>query len=199
VTSVEEAAAIVEAGGLVVVPTETVYGLAGKPVPEVVARIVDVKQRAADRPIQLLVPHISWLDMIAEVSDDGRKVGAAFWPGPLTLVVNALDDAPEAVVSNGTIGIRVPAHPIVLELLARCGPLAATSANLSGQPTPSTIEEIREIFGDLADGYLDGGPADSGLGSTVVDLTTVAPTLVREGPISAEMLRTVLGDGFERV
>ena len=123
-TTIDDAVRAVEEGGLVVVPTETVYGIAGKPDADVIARIIAVKQRPADKSIQLLVPGAEWLDRIAFASSDTRLLAAAFWPGPLTLVVSARGDAPSAVVSNGTIGVRVPAHPIALELLARCGPLA---------------------------------------------------------------------------
>jgi tRNA threonylcarbamoyl adenosine modification protein (Sua5/YciO/YrdC/YwlC family) len=195
-TSVADAARIVDGGGLVVVPTETVYGIVGKPEPDVVARIVEVKQRPAERSIQLLVPGAEWLDRVSLPSSDARLLAAAFWPGPLTLVVWARADAPSAIVSadasGGTIGVRVPAHPIALELLARCGPLAASSANRSGEDTPPTVHGVRELFTTSVDAYLDGGPAP-GTGSTVVDVTTERVSVLREGPVSFEMLRSVLG------
>jgi L-threonylcarbamoyladenylate synthase len=111
---IDDAVRVVTDGGLVVVPTETVYGIAGKPEPSVVDRIFEVKQRPPEKSIQLLVPTAEWLDRIAEPSADARLLGEMFWPGPLTLVVTPRDDAPSAVVFNGTIGVRVPAHPIAL-------------------------------------------------------------------------------------
>lgn len=195
-TSVDEAAAVVDRGGLVVVPTETVYGIACKPGREPISRIFAAKQRPEERSIQLLVPGAEWLDRLAHPSADARMLAATFWPGPLTMVVWARAAAPPAVVWERTIGVRVPAHPMALDLLARCGPLAASSANLSGEPTPRTVHEIRDVFGDLVDAYLDGGPVEQS-GSTVVDLTTDPPVLQREGPITVGMLRPVLGNRFE--
>ncbi len=197
---IDQAAAIVDRDGLVVVPTETVYGLAGKPTPEIVERIFELKRRPAGKPMQLLIPEALWLERLGAPSDAARTLAAAFWPGPLTLVVVANDEAPSALTSDGAIGLRVPAHPIALELLARCGPLAASSANESGQPTPSTIEEVREIFGAGVDGYLEGGGFDAsadGRGSTVVDLTTSRPNVLREGSISAREVLRLLGARFD--
>jgi L-threonylcarbamoyladenylate synthase len=191
-TTIDDAVRVVESGGLVVVPTETVYGIAGKPEAGVVARIFDVKQRPAEKSIQLLVPGAEWLDRVAYASSGARSLAAAFWPGPLTLVVMARDDAPSAVVANGTIGVRVPAHPVALELLARCGPLAASSANLSGRATPPTAGGVRDVFGDAINVYLDGGPV-TGTGSTVVGATSEGVDVLREGPITSEALGSVLG------
>lgn len=179
-TSVEEAVAIVDRGGVVVVPTETVYGLACRP--ENVAKIAELKQRSVERSVQLLVPGAEWLTRVGRPNELALALADAFWPGPLTLVVHSSADAPRALVFDGTIGVRVPAHPIAMELLALCGPLAASSANETGKPTPSTVLEIRSIFGPRADGYLDGGEI-SGSGSTVIDATDDIPVLLREGPI----------------
>ena len=201
-TAVDGAAAVVARGGLVVVPTETVYGIAGRPDPDVVDRIFEVKHRPPEKSVQLLVPGAEWLDAVAHPSSDARLLAVAFWPGPLTLVTWARDDAPPAVVASTgagrTIGVRVPAHPLALELLARCGPLVASSANRSGEPTPPTVDGVRGVFGDEVDAYLDGGPAP-GSGSTVVDVTNERASLLREGPVTADMLRSVLGGRFEGV
>lgn len=116
-------------------------------------------------------------------SPDAAALAEAFWPGPLTLVVAASDVAPGALAPDGTIGVRVPGHAIALDLLSRTGPLAASSANRSGEPTPATIAEIQAVFGDAVDGYLDGGTIE-GTGSTVVDLTGSKPKVLRSGPIS---------------
>ncbi len=197
-SSLDHAARVVESGGLVVIPTETVYGIAGKPDAAVIARIFEVKRRPEEKSIQLLVPGTEWLDRVAHPSADARLLAAAFWPGPLTLVVWARADAPRAIVDVGTIGVRMPAHPIALELLARCGPLAASSANRSGEDAPPTVHGVRELFAASIDAYLDGGPAP-GSGSTVVDMTTEPIDVLREGPIGVEMLKSVLGSRFEDV
>jgi L-threonylcarbamoyladenylate synthase len=196
-TSVDEAAAIVDRGGVIVVPTETVYGLAGKPVAEVVERILRIKERPVEKSIQLLLAGAEWMERVAQTSTAADALARAFWPGPLTLVLHAADDAPPALVSDETIGVRVPAHPTVLELLGRCGPLAASSANPSGLPTAPTVGDIRRIFGDRVDGYLDGGRI-AGTGSTVVDLTTDPANVLRVGPIGLNDLRSVTGGRFER-
>jgi L-threonylcarbamoyladenylate synthase len=198
-TSLDDAVAILDRGGIVVIPTETVYGIAGRPHPDVVARIFAVKQRPPDRSMQLLVPGAEWLDRIADPSSDARLLAGTFWPGPLTLVVRALGDAPPAVVSEtGTIGLRVPANPIALGLLGRCGPLAASSANRSGEDTPPIVDGVLALFGDAVDGYVDGG-ISSASGSTVLDVTGRRARVLREGPITAQMLSDLLGSRFEGV
>lgn len=192
-SSVDDAAAIVERGGVVVVPTETVYGLACRP--EHVARIAELKRRPIERSVQLLVPGAEWLPRVGRPNDVALALADAFWPGPLTLVVPAADDAPAALVFDGTIGVRVPAHPIALGLLARCGPLAASSANETGRPTPSTVQDVRSVFGSGADGYLDGGVI-VGAGSTVIDATDDVPRVLREGPIMRSDVERVAASGF---
>lgn len=197
-SAIDDAARAIADGGLVVVPTETVYGIVAKPEPDTVARIFALKDRPQDKSIQLLVPGAEWLDRVGHPSADARLLGAAFWPGPLTLVVWARTDAPPGVVFERTIGVRVPAHPIAQDLLARCGPLAASSANASGEPTPPTVDGVRSVFGAAVQMYLDGGPAP-GTGSTVLDVTGERAVVLREGPITAEMLKGVLGGRFEGV
>ena len=164
-------------------PTETVYGLAVRPYADGVAKIFEIKRRPREKSVQLLVPDTTWLERLAVPTAEAAALADAFWPGPLTLVLPASAQAPGAVVADGTIGVRVPNHPIALEVLRRVGPLAASSANLSGEPAPTTADDIRSIFGDLVDAYLDGGTI-VGTGSTVVDLTRSAIRVLREGPIS---------------
>ena len=192
-TSVDDAVAIVERGGVVVVPTETVYGLACRP--EHVAKIAQLKLRPVERSVQLLVPGAEWLSRVGHPNGVALALADAFWPGPLTLVVPAADDAPPTLVFDGTIGVRVPAHPIALELLARCGALAASSANETGEPTPSSVQEIRSIFGPRADGYLDGGEI-TGSGSTVIDVSGDALVVLREGPIMRSDIERIAEGGF---
>jgi tRNA threonylcarbamoyl adenosine modification protein (Sua5/YciO/YrdC/YwlC family) len=133
--------------------------------------------------VQLLIGDASWLDRVARDFDDARALARAFWPGPLTLVVPASQDAPATLSADGTIGVRVPDHPLALEVLERTGPLAASSANRSGSPTPSTLAEIAGVFGDEVGALLDGGEI-AGTGSTVLDLTGGEPRLLRRGPVS---------------
>ena len=191
-SSVDVAAAIVRRGGIVVVPTETVYGLACRP--ERVAKIAELKGRVVERSVQLLVPGAEWLSRVGRPTDVALALADAFWPGPLTMVVRPGDDAPPELVFDGTIGVRVPAHPIALDLLARCVPLAASSANETGKPTPPTVHEVRKLFGPRADGYLDGGEI-TGSGSTVVDVTGDALVMLREGPIMRSDVERVAGIG----
>lgn len=168
---------------MIVLPTETVYGLATRP--DGVARLFEIKDRPPERNVQLLAPDASWLVRVGECGDAARRLARTFWPGPLTLVVRASEHAPAGLAPAGTIGVRVPGHDLALDVLRRCGPLAASSANRSGEPTPPTMAEIESIFGDAVDAYLDGGTIE-GTGSTVVDVTGPQPRIVRVGPIGAD-------------
>jgi L-threonylcarbamoyladenylate synthase len=185
------AASRIADGGVIVLPTETVYGLACRPTAEGVARIFEIKSRPPDKNVQLLVPDASWLDRMGRPTDAARTLAAAFWPGPLTLVVAPSDDAPTALSAAGTIGIRVPSHPVALEVLELTGPLAASSANRSGDPTPPTAAEIAALFGSSVDAVLDGGRIE-GTGSTVVDATGLEIAVLRAGPITDAHLRDAL-------
>ncbi len=155
-----------------------------------------MKGRAADKAMQLLVPDPTWLERLGTPTDVARRLAERFWPGPLTLIVRASEAAPARLVSDGTIGVRVPAQESCTAILARSGPLAASSANRSGEPTPADIGSIRSLFGDGVDVYVDGGLID-GPASTVVDLT--APNgarIVREGAISADEIESVLASSI---
>ncbi len=176
-------------GEVIVLPTDTVYGLACAP--ERVESIFEIKQRPPDRNVQLLVPDVSWLHRAGRASADAEALADAFWPGPLTLVVAASPGAPAALAGNGTIGLRVPDHDVALEVLARTGGLAASSANRSGDPTPATLAAIAEIFGDAVGALLDGGEI-AGSGSTVVDLTGAEARILRAGPVSEADVTRVL-------
>lgn len=189
-TSVAEVAKVLSTGGICVVPTETVYGLACLPETGAIERIFEVKDRPANKTLQLLIPGASWLERFGVASPQARALAAEFWPGPLTLVVGASQEAPAAVSGEGTIGLRVPAHPLALELLELTGPLAATSANLAGEPTPPTIAEISKVFGDSVDGYLDGGYID-GSGSSVVSVVGGEVSILRDGPLRASTILEV--------
>lgn len=196
-TGIDEAVAAVRRGGLVVIPTETVYGLAADAArPHAVARIFELKGRESSKALQVLVPGAEWLEEWAQPGTEARALAAAFWPGPLTLVVRAGPRAPAAVVSDGTIGLRVPGHPSALEVLRRTGPLAASSANRSGEATPPDVEAIVGLFGSDVDAYVDGGRIE-GPASTVVDVSSGVPVVAREGAVSGAEIERALGGRFE--
>jgi tRNA threonylcarbamoyl adenosine modification protein (Sua5/YciO/YrdC/YwlC family) len=180
---VEAAADALARGGVVVIPTDTVYGLAAVPWNvDAVRRIFQLKGRPSDKSLQLLVPDETWLDRYGVPSAAARALAHRYWPGPLTIIIPS---------SDGTVGLRVPANELALDVLRRSGPLAATSANRSGEDTPNDLQSIREIFGESVDVYVDGGRI-AGIASTVVDTTGTRVEVVREGAISAlEIMRAV--------
>lgn len=184
-TIVEDAVAALARGGVVVIPTDTVYGLAAKAGHDVaVNRIYALKGRPREKALQLLVPDVSWLDRLGRPSEAVRVLAERFWPGPLTIVVPGHTD--EAV------GLRMPDHPLALDVLASAGAVAATSANRSGAETPRDAASIRELFGEGVDVYVDGGTID-GLASTVVDMTGAEPRVLREGAVTADEITRALG------
>jgi len=184
-TIVEDAVAALARGGVVVIPTDTVYGLAAKADHDVaVDRIYALKGRPREKALQLLVPDVSWLDRLGRPSEAVRALAERFWPGPLTIVVPGHTD--EAV------GLRMPDNPLALDVLASAGAVAATSANRSGAETPRDAASIRELFGEGVDVYVDGGTI-VGLASTVVDMTGAEPRVLREGAVTADEITRALG------
>jgi L-threonylcarbamoyladenylate synthase len=186
---------ILRHGGLVAFPTDTVYGVGAMAFdPAAVERIYAAKGRDAAKALPILLADQDRLTEVAdEIGPDARRLAETFWPGPLTIVVRKRDVVPEAVSEGGTIGVRVPAHPVALELLSAGGPLATTSANLSGAPDSMTADEVAAALGDRIDLIVDGGRAPGGKPSTVVDCTVSPPTLLREGPVSMDLILAVLG------
>ena len=184
-TSVEDAAASLGAGGVVVMPTDTVYGLACLPRHRAaVEEIFRLKGRPEAKPLPVLGDGVGSLETVATFDETAWALGRRFWPGPLTLV---LPRAPAFTHDLGgddlaTVAVRVPHDGLALELLGVSGPLAVTSANRSGEPPAHTIEEARAIFGDEISIYLDGGPSE-GVPSTVFSLVG-PPRVVREGDIT---------------
>lgn len=189
-----DAVAALHGGNLVVMPTDTVYGLAGRAdLADAVAAIFEVKARPADRPLPVLGADIDDLRSVARFSDAALRLAEAFWPGPLTLV---LERAPRFTFDLGgrdvsTIGVRVPAHRIALELLAETGPVAVTSANLSGRPPALTVDDARRSLGDAVRVYLDGGVLSSAP-STVARVGERLEVL-RQGAIDEATLLDALG------
>jgi len=185
------------AGCLVAFPTETVYGLGADALdPHAVARVFAAKGRPTDHP---LICHVATADdlapLVAHVTPAARALAGAFWPGPLTLVMPRSDAVPDAVTGGrDTVAVRVPAHPVALALLrAFGGPVAAPSANRFGRPSPTSAADVDLELGDQVEVILDGGPCEIGIESTVLDLTTDPPQVLRPGRISAEQIAHVLG------
>ena len=197
--ALDEAVNTVRRGGLVVLPTDTVYGVAAEAFDaDAVARIAAAKGRTPVEgeertPVPVLVPEVRTLDgLAAEVSDDARALAAAFWPGALTLVLTAQPSlAWDLGDAHGTVALRVPDHPAALAVLRRTGPLAVTGAQRAGAAAPLDAAAAREQLGDAVGLYLDGGALPGGV-STVVDATTTPPRLVREGTVTLEELRAVV-------
>ena len=198
--TLQAAVSAIAAGGLCIVPTETVYGLAADAAnAEAVQRIFDLKGRPADHPLIVHIAAAEDLDRWATaIPSYARLLGAAYWPGPLTLI---LPRQPEVldIVTGGqdTVGLRVPAHDLTRELIRLTGTgLAAPSANRFGRVSPTTVEHAIEELGDLLterDAVLDGGPCIIGVESTIVDCTGVRPRLLRTGAVTADMIEQTTG------
>jgi L-threonylcarbamoyladenylate synthase len=185
---------VLNAGGLVAFPTDTVYGLGslafnGK----AVESIYIAKDRPAEKAIPILISDAEAIDKVASyIPDMAIKLADNFWPGPLTLVVPKIQTLPLAVSSSETVGVRVPDNAIARNLLRSSGPMAVTSANISGGKNPTTAEEVFDQLKGRIDLILDGGKTVGGVASTVVDCTQKEPVILREGPISLESIKSVL-------
>jgi L-threonylcarbamoyladenylate synthase len=189
---------ILRGGGVVAVPTDTVYGLAGAmDVPGSIERLFAVKDRPAERAIAVLLADAEQATVLGDLPDAGRVLGLAFWPGGLTLVIAQHPDhplPPELTGGRTTIGVRVPDHPAPRALAAALGPLPTTSANLSGEAELPDAVAIAARLGARLDLILDGGPARGGPASTVVDVTVTPPRILRPGAIPAEAVESALRD-----
>jgi L-threonylcarbamoyladenylate synthase len=192
------ALAILHNGGLVAFPTDTVYGLGASAFNEAaVGGIYTAKDRSVEKAIPVLLGDPADLAKVTlEVPGVAARLAARFWPGPLTLVVPKHPDLPEIVSATSTVGVRVPDHGEARALLSAAGPMAVTSANLSGQPSPSTAQEVFAQLGGRIALIIDGGKTPGGLPSTVVDCTGTEPVILRVGPISEDEIRAALGLGF---
>lgn len=183
---------ILRRGGVIGFPTDTSYGLGADPVnPEAVERIFQLKGRPETKPILVLVDSITMAESIVIPSKQFRAVAERFWPAALTLVAPAIPTLPSNLTAGtGTVGIRWPLASFATELISRFRkPITATSANLSGMPSTLSAEEVRTQLGDLLDAIIDGGVLPYRVGSTLLDLTTDPPVLLREGPVSFDVLR----------
>lgn len=197
--SIAEAAAVLRDGGLIAFPTETVYGLGADARNDAaVARIFAAKGRPRFNPLIVHVAGIEAAEGLVEFDARARDIAAAFWPGPLSMVLpRRAESGLSLLVSAGldTVAVRVPAHPPARDLLgAFGGPVAAPSANAAGEVSPTTAAHVLESLDGKPDLILDGGPCTVGLESTVLDLTGDRPALLRHGAVTREQIMTVLGD-----
>jgi len=194
---IQRAAELLRAGELVAFPTETVYGLgADASNAQAVARIFAAKGRPQDHPLIVHLPDASHIDAWArDVPEAARKLAAVFWPGPLTLILKRRTGVPDAITGGqDTVGLRVPGHPLALELLREFnGGVAAPSANRFGHISPTTAQHVQDELGDAVALVLDGGPCQVGIESTILDLSAGEPAILRPGMISAEAIADVLG------
>lgn len=187
---IAQAAAWLRAGGLVVLPTETVYGLGASALDRTaVARVYAAKGRPSDNPLIVHLADRSEMDMYAVADERARLLSRALWPGPLTLVL-----ASRGQFGTGTIALRVPAQPIAQAIIACAGrPVAAPSANRSGRPSPTTFADALGEMDGRVEAIVEGPPADYGIESTVLDLTAPVPALLRPGAVSADEISRLLG------
>ena len=193
--AVAAGARAVEGGSVIVLPTDTLYGIGADAFnPAAVTALLAAKGRGRDMPVPVLVGSWSTVDgLVGHVDADARNLIEAFWPGGLTLIVeHAPSLAWDLGDARGTVGIRMPMHPIALELLERTGPMAVSSANRTGMPAPTTVGQAYEQLGESVSVYLDGGEVPIGLPSTIVDLTGAAPRIIREGAVGIDALREVV-------
>ena len=198
IAQMKEAGALIAAGELVAFPTETVYGLGGDALhPEAAKKIYEAKGRPSDNPLIIHIADVSDLERVAKaVPSQAKKLADAFWPGPLTMVVWKKEEVPYATTGGlETVAVRMPNHPVALELIRQSGKLiAAPSANTSGRPSPTEASHVMEDLDGRIAMVLDGGAVGIGIESTIIDLTEDVPMVLRPGYITPQMLSDVLGE-----
>lgn len=196
ISSIKKAAQIIKAGGLVVFPTETVYGIGANALdPKAVNRIFKAKGRPSDNPLIVHIDKMDWISKLCvDVPGMAYKLAYRYWPGPLTLVLKKSSVVPKNVTAGlDTVAVRIPNNKIALSLIRESKvPIAAPSANLSGKPSPTKAIHIIKHLDKRVDIIIDGGPTDIGLESTVLDLASKIPTILRPGKISLEELRMIM-------
>ncbi|MFJ4778252.1 L-threonylcarbamoyladenylate synthase [Streptomyces sp. NPDC088762] len=196
-TGLREAASAVRRGELVVLPTDTLYGIGADAFsPEAVHDLLAAKGRGRGMPTPVLIGSPNTLHgLVTDFSEQAWELVDAFWPGALTLVAKHQPSlAWDLGDTHGTVAVRMPLHPVAIELLTEVGPMAVSSANLSGQPAPEDCDAAREMLGDSVSVYLDGGPTPGIQPSSIVDVTGKVPLLLREGALTADQLREVVPD-----
>lgn len=194
---IQRAVALLRQGELVALPTETVYGLGADALnPQAVAKIFAAKGRPSDHPLIVHLPDAEQLTLWArDIPREAIALARAFWPGPLTLILKKEEGVPDIVTGGqDTVGLRVPNHPVALELLRAFGSgVAAPSANRFGRISPTTAEHVRQELGDRVPLILDGGPCQVGLESTILDLSRDVPVILRPGAIGVDDIARVIG------
>ena len=195
--NIEKAAEIIRRGGLLGIPTETVYGLGANALnADACRRIYEAKGRPQDNPLIIHVPDASWLSCYCEkVPESAYRLAEAFWPGPLTMILPKKEIVPYRTTGGlETVGVRCPNHPVTLAVIAAAGvPIAAPSGNTSGRPSPTSAADMLEDMDGKIDGIFDGGSCGVGVESTIIDLTCQPPRLLRAGGLPLEELERVLG------
>ncbi len=193
-----KAAAVIKSGGLLAIPTETVYGLGADALnADAVKRIFEVKGRQQDNPLIIHVASAQDIEKYCkEIPDTAYRLADRFWPGPLTIILKKRENIPD-VVSAGlkTVAVRCPESEITREIIkAACVPIAAPSANISGKPSPTTAKHVLSDLGEKIEAVVDGGRCRVGLESTIIDLTVSPPRLLRPGGITPEEIKAVIGE-----
>lgn len=195
-TGISAAVSAVRSGRLVVLPTDTVYGVGADAFdPAAVASLLAAKGRGRDMPVPVLVGSWHTIDGLAfAVPGTARELIRAFWPGALSIVVQQAPSLRwDLGEGRGTVVVRMPLHAVAIELLREVGPMAVSSANISGRPPAITADDARRQLGDAVEVYLDAGPSAQQAASTIVDLTGTTPRILREGPVTAREIADVLG------
>ncbi|KJY47920.1 MULTISPECIES: L-threonylcarbamoyladenylate synthase [unclassified Streptomyces] len=196
-TGLREAASAVRRGELVVLPTDTLYGIGADAFSaEAVGDLLAAKGRGRNMPTPVLIGSPNTLHgLVTDFSEQAWELVDAFWPGALTLVAKHQPSlAWDLGETRGTVAVRMPLHPVAIELLTEVGPMAVSSANLTGHPAPEDCDAAREMLGDSVSVYLDGGPTPGMQPSSIVDVTGKVPVLLREGALTAAQLREVVPD-----
>ena len=192
----QEAAQIIKQGGIVVFPTETVYGIGTNGLDEkAIDNLYKIKERPKNKPISLLVSDIQMIEDLAEdITDMEYKIIKNFFPGPLTIILKKKKTIPNNLTANqDTVGIRMPSNKIAREIIKYAGvPIATPSANISGKPSATNIDSIVKDFGNKVDYYIDGGESDIGISSTIVKVCNNIPCILRKGTITEEQIYKVI-------
>ncbi|KKW63890.1 L-threonylcarbamoyladenylate synthase [Mycolicibacterium elephantis] len=194
-TGIASAISALKGGQLVVMPTDTVYGIGADAFDnQAVAALLAAKGRGRDMPVPVLVGSWHTIEgLVYNVPAAARELIRAFWPGALSLVVRQAPSLQwDLGDAHGTVMLRMPLHPVAIELLREVGPMAVSSANTSGRPPAVTVDEARDQLGDRVQVYLDAGPSTQQAASTIVDLTGSSPRVLRQGPVTVEAVAKVL-------
>lgn len=192
--ALERSIHVLQRGGLVAFPTDTVYGLGASAFdPHAVNRLYQAKGRSGSKAIPILVASLDQAELVVrEMGEEARALARRFWPGPLTIILHRRRSLPLDLSAKRTVGVRIPDHPVALALLEQAGPLAVTSANVSGQPNSRTANEVMANLGGKIDTILDGGQSPGGRPSSIIDCTLDPIRIVRHGPLTEDEIMSVL-------